>query len=50
LLTKGDVVKARGRLKTVVDFLATADKETIRILASFFEGDAKGPADAKRLT
>lgn len=50
MLTKGDVVKARGRLKTVVDFLATADKETIRILASFFEGDAKGPADAKRLT
>jgi hypothetical protein len=49
VLTKGDVVKARGRLKVVVDFLATADKETIRILASFFEGEAKGPADAKRL-
>ena len=50
MLTKGDVVRARGRLKKVVDFLAEADKETIRILASFFEGDAKGPTDAKRLT
>ena len=50
MLMKGDVVRVRGRLKTVVDFLAAADKETIRILSSFFEGDAKGPADAKRLT
>jgi hypothetical protein len=49
LLTKGDVVRARGRLKKVAEFLSDADKETIRILASFFENDAKGPADAKRL-
>jgi len=44
----GDAVQARGKLKKVADFLADADKETIRILASFFEGDAKGPVDAKR--
>lgn len=46
---KGDVVQPIGRLKKVVDFLADADKETIRLLASFFTGEAKGAADAKRL-
>jgi tRNA U55 pseudouridine synthase TruB len=48
-LQKGDVVVAVGRLKKVVDFLASADKETIRLLISFFEGDASGPTDAKKL-
>jgi hypothetical protein len=49
MLTKGDAVRPRGRLKKVVDFLSDADKETIRILASFFEGEAKGVTDAKKL-
>ena len=46
---KGDVVQVCGRLKKVVEFLADADKETIRLLASFFAGEAKGSVDAKRL-
>lgn len=49
MLKKGDVVVVCGRLKTVVDFLSNADKETLRILSSFFEDDASGPADAKKL-
>ena len=48
-LQKGDVVVAVGKLKKVVDFLAEADKETLRLLASFFEGDASAIADAKKL-
>lgn len=48
MFEKGDAVQAIGKLKKVVDFLADADKETLRILASFFDGDAKGPTDAKR--
>ncbi len=47
---EGEEVVVIGRLKKVVDFLATADKETIRILASFFQGDAKGTTDAKKLS
>ena len=47
---KGDVVVVKGKLKDVVDFLAKADKETMRILASFFQDEAKGTTDAKRLT
>lgn len=46
---KGDVVQVCGKLKKVVDFLAESDKETIRLLASFFTGEAKGSVDAKRL-
>ena len=49
MLEKGDVVQACGKLKKVIDFLAGADKETLRLLASFFEGDAKGSSDAKSL-
>lgn len=49
MLEKGDAVIPVGKLKKVVDFLADADKETLRILSSFFEGDAKGATDAKRL-
>jgi len=49
MLQKGDVVRARGKLKKIADFVASLDKEDLRILASFFEGDAKGPADAKKL-
>jgi len=46
---EGDKVVPIGRLKKVVDFLSSSDKETIRILASFFQGDAKGTVDARRL-
>lgn len=49
MFEKGDAVQACGKLKKVVDFLAGADKETLRLLASFFQDDAKGPTDAKRL-
>lgn len=46
----GDPVTPKGKLKKVVDFLATADKETLRILSSFFDGeDADAIADAKKL-
>src|SRR3972149_3555538 len=48
MFEKGDAVRAIGKLKKVVDFLADADKETLRILASFFSDDAKGSTDAKR--
>ena len=48
MIEKGDVVEVTGKLKQVVDFLKTADKETLRILASFFEGEAKGTVDAKK--
>lgn len=46
---KDDVVQPCGKLKKVVDFLASADKETLRLLSSFFTGEAKGPTDAKRM-
>ena len=49
MIEKGDAVVTTGKLQKVVDFLADADKETLRILASFFQGDAKGATDAKRL-
>ena len=48
MIEKGDAVKVTGPLKKVVDFLATADKETLRLLASFFDGEAKGVTDAKK--
>lgn len=48
-MIEGDMVVPCGRLETVVNFLASADKETIRLLASFFTEDARGTADAKRL-
>jgi hypothetical protein len=48
MVEAGDAVQAVGKLKKVVDFLSGCDKEDLRILASFFEGDAKGPIDAKR--
>lgn len=49
MLEKGDAVRACGKLKRVVDFLEKCDKEDLRLLSSFFEGEAKGPADAKNL-
>lgn len=49
MFQKGDVVQPCGKLKKVVDFLASADKETLRLLSSFFTGEAKGPVDAKRM-
>ncbi len=48
MFEKGDAVQAIGKLKKVIDFLSDADKETLRILASFFSEDAKGSTDAKR--
>ena len=48
MIEKGDAVEIRGKFKTVVDFLSKADKETLRILASFFQGEAKGTIDAKK--
>lgn len=49
MLQKGDAVVVRGKLKKIVEFVAGLDKEELRLLASFFEDEAKGPADAKRL-
>lgn len=48
MIEKGDAVRPVGKLKKVIDFLAEADKETLRLLASFFDGEANGPSDAKR--
>jgi len=46
----GDSVKPAGKFKKVVDFLAGADKETLGIFRTFFEGEDSDPiADAKRL-
>lgn len=47
-IDKETYVEPIGQLKKVVDFLASADKETIRILSSFFAGEAKGTTDAKK--
>jgi len=49
MFEEGDMVVPVSKLKKVVDFLASSDKETIRILASFFEEDARGTLDAKKL-
>ena len=44
------IVKPRGKFKKVVDFLAGADKETLRLLGTFFEGEKPDPVgDAKKL-
>jgi len=48
-LRVGDKVKPRGKFKKVIDFLASADKETLRLLASFFEEGCDPIADAGRL-
>lgn len=49
MIQTGDVVEVQGQLKKVVDFLATADKETLRLLSSFFQDEASGISDAKKL-
>ena len=46
---EGMKVKPRGKFKRVVDFLASADKEMLRILSSFFEVGCDPITDAKRL-
>lgn len=47
-MEKGNVVKVAGKLKAVVDFLASADDETLKLLYSFLQ--EKDPiADAKAL-
>jgi len=48
-LKKGDVVVPIGTLKEVVDFLAKADAETLRLLRSFLSAGAP-VEDAKLLT
>ena len=48
-MQKGDVVVVTGALKKVVEFLATATKEDLRILSSFFTEEARGTTDAKKL-
>lgn len=46
----GDVVRPRGKFKKVIDFLAGADKESLRLLGTFFEGEKPDPiGDAKKL-
>ena len=48
-VSKDDVVAISGSLKKVCEFLSKATKEDLRVLSSFFVGDAKGPVDARRL-
>lgn len=48
MIKKGDLVTATGALKEVVDFLASADKEKMRLLNSLLDS-ADPVADAKLL-